>query len=54
MPAHLCHVTLVKGRQKILKPLVDIVLALNMTGAGIVSHQSASKNNETLKIPQFT
>jgi len=36
------------------KPLVDIVLALNMTVAGIVSHQSALKNGETLKIPQFT
>jgi predicted dehydrogenase len=35
------------------KPLVDITLALNMTVAGIVSHQSALKNGETLKIPQF-
>jgi predicted dehydrogenase len=36
------------------KPLVDIVLALNMTVAGIVSHQSALKNGESMKIPQFT
>lgn len=36
------------------KPLVDISLALNMTVAGIVSHQSALKNGETMKIPQFT
>lgn len=36
------------------KPLVDIRLALNMTVAGIVSHQSALKDGENLKIPQFT
>jgi predicted dehydrogenase len=35
------------------KPLVDVVLALNMTVAGIVSHQSALKDGELLKIPQF-
>lgn len=35
------------------QPLVDIVLALNMTVAGIVSHQSALKDGELLKIPQF-
>jgi predicted dehydrogenase len=35
------------------QPMVDIRLALNMTVAGIVSHQSALKNGETLKIPQF-
>ncbi len=35
------------------KPLVDITLALNMTVAGIMSHQSALKDGETLKIPQF-
>jgi len=35
------------------KPLVDIAQALNMTVAGIVSHQSAVKNGELLKIPQF-
>ena len=35
------------------KPLVDIDVALNMTVAGIVAHQSALKNGELLKIPQF-
>jgi predicted dehydrogenase len=35
------------------KPLVDIVAALNMTVAGIVSHQSALKDGELMKIPQF-
>jgi len=35
------------------KPLVDISMALNMTVAGIVAHQSAMKNGELLKIPQY-
>jgi predicted dehydrogenase len=35
------------------KPLVDIVAALNMTVAGVVAHQSALKDGELLKIPQF-
>lgn len=35
------------------KPLVDIVWALNMTVPGVVAHQSALKNGELLKIPQF-
>ncbi len=35
------------------KPLVDIALALNMTVAGIVAHQSALKDGETMKIPQY-
>jgi predicted dehydrogenase len=35
------------------KPLVDIVSALNMTVAGIVAHQSALKDGELLKIPQY-
>ncbi len=35
-------------------PLVDIAQALNMTVAGIVAHQSALKNGELLKIPQYT
>lgn len=34
-------------------PLVDIVMALNLTAAGIVAHQSALKNGELLKIPQY-
>jgi predicted dehydrogenase len=35
------------------KPLVDIAAALNMTVAGIVAHQSAVKDGESLKIPQY-
>ena len=35
------------------KPLVDIAQALNMTVAGVVAHQSALKNGELLKIPQY-
>ena len=35
------------------KPLVDISCALNMTVAGIVSHQSALKDGELMKIPQY-
>jgi predicted dehydrogenase len=35
------------------KPLVDITVALNLTVPGIVAHQSALKNGEHLKIPQF-
>ncbi len=35
------------------KPAVDIGMALNMTVAGIVAHQSALKNGELMKIPQF-
>jgi len=34
-------------------PLVDIAQALNMTVAGIVAHQSALKDGELLKIPQY-
>jgi len=36
------------------KPLVDIAWALNMTVAGIVAHESALKDGELLKIPQYT
>lgn len=35
------------------KPLVDIAQALNMTVSGIVAHQSAMKDGEVLKIPQY-
>jgi len=34
-------------------PLVDIRKALNMTVAGIVAHESALKDGEWLKVPQF-
>jgi len=36
------------------KPLVDIGMALNLTAAGIVAHQSALKGGELMKIPQYT
>lgn len=36
------------------KPLIDVVWALNMTVCGIVAHESALKDGELLKIPQFT
>jgi len=35
------------------RPLVDVAMALNLTVSGIVAHQSALKNGELLKIPQF-
>jgi len=35
------------------KPLVDVATALNMTVAGVVSHQSALKDGQLMKIPQF-
>ncbi len=36
------------------RPLVDIGQALNMTVAGIIAHQSALKDGELLKIPQYS
>lgn len=35
------------------KPLVSVDVALNMTVSGIVAHQSALKDGELLKIPQY-
>jgi predicted dehydrogenase len=35
------------------KPLVDVGMALNMTVSGIVAHESALKNGELMKIPQY-
>ena len=35
------------------KPQVDIGQALNMTVAGVVAHQSAIKDGELMKIPQY-
>ncbi len=35
------------------KPPVDIAMALSLTVAGIVAHQSALQNGELMKIPQF-
>lgn len=34
-------------------PLVNVAWALNMTVSGIVAHQSALRNGEAMKIPQF-
>lgn len=36
------------------KPLVDVVTALNTTVSGVVAHQSALKNGELMKIPQYS
>ncbi len=35
------------------EPLVDVAQALNMTVSGIVAHQSALKDGELMKIPQY-
>jgi predicted dehydrogenase len=35
------------------KPLVDIATSLNMTVPGLVAHQSALRDGEIMKIPQF-
>ncbi|MBA4147271.1 MAG: Gfo/Idh/MocA family oxidoreductase [Verrucomicrobia bacterium] len=34
-------------------PLIDIVMALNLTVSGIVAHHSAMKDGELMKIPQY-
>lgn len=36
------------------KPLIDVAMALNLTVSGIVAHQSALRNGELMKIPQYT
>ncbi len=35
------------------RPLVDVAMALNLTVPGIIAHQSALKDGELMKIPQF-
>ena len=35
------------------KPLIDVAQALNMTVAGIVAHESALRDGELMKIPQY-
>ena len=35
------------------QPLVDIYMALNLTVPGVVAHQSAIKDGELMKIPQY-
>ena len=34
-------------------PLVDVALALNTTMCGVIAHESALKDGELMKIPQF-
>lgn len=36
------------------KPYVDIIAALNMTVSGVIAHQSALKDGELMKIPQYS
>jgi predicted dehydrogenase len=36
------------------KPLVDVVQALNMTVCGVVANESALKDGERLKVPQYS
>jgi hypothetical protein len=35
------------------EPMVNVYEALAMTVPGILAHQSAMKNGETLKVPQY-
>jgi hypothetical protein len=49
---HLCN-EFVTAILQDRKPLVDIAMALNLTVSGIVAHESALKNGELLKIPQY-
>ncbi len=42
--------TILRGR----KPAVDVIDALNMTVPGYYAHLSATRDGETLKIPQYT
>ena len=35
------------------KPWIDIAMSLNMTVPGIIAHESAMKNGEWMKIPQY-
>ena len=35
------------------RPAIDITQALNMTVSGLVAHQSALKDGELMKIPQY-
>lgn len=35
------------------KPLIDVAVALNMSVSGIIAHESAMRDGELLKIPQY-
>ena len=41
--------SVLKGRH----PLVNVAVALNTTMCGVIAHQSAVKNGELMKIPQY-
>ena len=49
---HLCNEFVTSVLQQ-RRPFVDISLALNMSVAGVVAHQSALKDGELLKVPQY-
>ena len=49
---HLCN-EFVESILENRKPLIDIYAALNMTIPGIIAHQSAMKDGELMKIPQY-
>ena len=36
------------------KPMVDIIQALNMTVCGIIANDSAVRDGERLKVPQYS
>lgn len=36
------------------RPAVDVAMALNMTVPGIIAHESAMRDGETLKVPAYT
>lgn len=50
---HLCE-EFVSALLENRKPYVDIIAALNMTVSGVVAHQSALKDGELMKIPQYS
>ena len=49
---HLCHefvTAILEDRQ----PVIDVSMALNLTVAGVVAHQSALKDGERMTVPQY-
>lgn len=51
---HLSHEFVMSIIQNRKPKINDIIMSLNMTVAGIIAHQSAQKDGELLKIPQYT
>ena len=35
------------------QPVIDVSMALNLTVAGVVAHQSALKDGERMTVPQY-